>query len=183
MGRAERRAAIRKLNKKFNGIDVTKGVLEVPVVGSDEPLRVDVNNFDTLLHLSEMCDKFSDIESAYPEESAAIQALKDEGKKAADEVQKEIDSARTDEEEAELRKKKRAVMSDYENKSVRHMMRLYKKLIDDFTVHVDAVFGDGATLKIFGNKAPMPNVIAEFIEDIGPVVEAMVTVLHPEEEQ
>lgn len=180
MGREEKRAAMRRLNKKFTGIDITKGVLEVPVTGREEPLKVDINNFDTILHLSDMCDKFSDIEKAYPEESEAIEAIKQERDAAAEAIQRDIDNARTDAEEADLRRKKRAVISEFDNKCVRHMMAMYKKLITDFTVHVDAIFGEGATLKIFGNTSPMPQAIGEFIEDIGPVVEAMVTMLNPE---
>lgn len=57
------------------------------------------------------------------------------------------------------------------------LIRLYKKVIDDFTLCIDKVFGEGATLKIFGNEAPMPQAIGEFIEDLSPVLQAGSTVI------
>lgn len=183
MGRAETRAKIQKLNKRFTGIHVTKGNLEVPVDGYDEPLLVDINNFDTIYHLSEMCDKFSDIDGSYPEETAAAKALEDEKAKVVAEFKEKLKVATDDEEEAEIRSQLRVAVNDYDNKIVRHSIRLYKKVISDFTIHVDAVFGDGATMKIFGNKSPMPNSIAEFIEDISPVVEALSMMFKDEEQK
>lgn len=67
-------------------------------------------------------------------------------------------------------------IEDNSKKSIA-LIRLYKKVIDDFAFYVDKVFGDGATLKIFGNEAPMPQAIGEFIEDLAPVMQAISTMV------
>ena len=137
MNREQRRAQLKQLGKKFSGIDVTKGTLDIPISDSDEVIKLDLMNFDTIYYLSEMSEKFSDLQSSYAEDFDAIDNIKDNSKKS---------------------------MS---------LIRLYKKVVDDFTYYVDKVFGEGATLKIFGNEAPMPQVIGEFIEDLSPVLQAV----------
>lgn len=52
-------------------------------------------------------------------------------------------------------------------------IRLYKKIITEFTDYVDKIFGEDATKRIFGNKAPMPQAIGEFIQSINPILEAL----------
>ena len=137
MNREQRRAQLKQLGKKFSGIDVTKGTLDIPISDSDEVIKLDLMNFDTIYYLSEMFEKFSDLQSSYSEDFDAIDNIKDNSKKSM------------------------------------ALIRLYKKVVDDFTYYVDKVFGEGATLKIFGNEAPMPQVIGEFIEDLSPVLQAI----------
>ena len=137
MNREQRRAQLKQLGKKFSGIDITKGTLDIPISDSDEVVTLDLMNFDTIYYLSEMSEKFSDLQSSYAEDFNAIDNIKDNSKKSM------------------------------------ALIRLYKKVVDDFTYYVDKVFGEGATLKIFGNEAPMPQVIGEFIEDLSPVLQAV----------
>ena len=137
MNREQRRAQLKQLGKKFSGIDVTKGTLDIPISDSDEVVTLDLMNFDTIYYLSEMSEKFSDLQSSYAEDFNAIDNIKDNSKKSM------------------------------------ALIRLYKKVVDDFTYYVDKIFGEGATLKIFGNEAPMPQVIGEFIEDLSPVLQAI----------
>ena len=137
MNREQRRAQLKQLGKKFSGIDITKGTLDIPISDSDEVVTLDLMNFDTIYYLSEMSEKFSDLQSSYAEDFNAIDNIKDNSKKSM------------------------------------ALIRLYKKVVDDFTYYVDKVFGEGATLKIFGNEAPMPQVIGEFIEDLSPVLQAI----------
>ena len=137
MNREQRRAQLKQLGKKFSGIDITKGTLDIPISGSDEVIKLDLMNFDTIYYLSEMSEKFSDLQSSYAEDFDAIDNIKDNSKKSM------------------------------------ALIRLYKKVVDDFTYYVDKIFGEGATLKIFGNEAPMPQVIGEFIEDLSPVLQAI----------
>ena len=137
MNREQRRAQLKQLGKKFSGIDVTKGTLDIPISDSDEVITLDLMNFDTIYYLSEMSEKFSDLQSSYAEDFNAIDNIKDNSKKSM------------------------------------ALIRLYKKVVDDFAYYVDKVFGEGATLKIFGNEAPMPQVIGEFIEDLSPVLQAI----------
>ena len=137
MNREQRRAQLKQLGKKFSGIDVTKGTLDIPISDSDEVIKLDLMNFDTIYYLSEMSEKFSDLQSSYAEDFDAIDNIKDNSKKSM------------------------------------ALIRLYKKVVDDFTLYIDKIFGKGATLKIFGNEAPMPQVIGEFIEDLSPVLQAI----------
>ena len=137
MNREQRRAQLKQLGKKFSGIDVTKGTLDIPISDSDEVIKLDLMNFDTIYYLSEMSEKFSDLQSSYAEDFNAIDNIKDNSKKSM------------------------------------ALIRLYKKVVDDFTLYIDKIFGEGATLKIFGNEAPMPQVIGEFIEDLSPVLQAV----------
>lgn len=137
MNREQRRAQLKQLGKKFSGIDITKGTLDIPISGSDEVIKLDLMNFDTIYYLSEMSEKFSDLQSSYAEDFNAIDNIKDNSKKSM------------------------------------ALIRLYKKVVDDFTLYIDKIFGEGATLKIFGNEAPMPQVIGEFIEDLSPVLQAV----------
>ena len=141
LNREQRRAQLRQLGKKFSGIDITKGTLDIPISGSDEIITLDLMNFDTIYYLSEMSEKFSDLQSSYAEDFDVIDNIKDNSKKSF------------------------------------ALIKVYKKVIDDFTYYVDKVFGDGATLKIFGNEAPMPQVIGEFIEDLAPVMQAISTMI------
>ena len=137
LNREQRRAQLKQLGKKFSGIDVTKGTLDIPVSGSDKVLKLDLMNFDTIYYLSEMSEKFSDLQSSYAEDFDAIDNIKDNSKKSI------------------------------------ALIKVYKKVIDDFAYYVDKVFGDGATKLIFGNEAPMPQAIGEFIEDLAPVMQAI----------
>lgn len=137
MNREQRRAQLKQLSKKFSGIDVTKGTLDIPIKGSDDSITLDMMNFDTIYYLMELSEKFSDIQSSYSEDFDSIDKIEDNSKKSM------------------------------------ALIRLYKKVIDDFTIYIDKVFGEGATLKIFGNEAPMPQVIGEFIEDLSPVLQAI----------
>lgn len=56
LNREQRRAQLKQLGKKFSGIDVTKGTLDIPIKDSDEKLVLDLMNFDTVYYLSEMCE-------------------------------------------------------------------------------------------------------------------------------
>ena len=56
MNREQRRAQLKQLGKKFSGIDVTKGTLDIPV-GNSEKVTLDLMNFDTIYYLSEMSEK------------------------------------------------------------------------------------------------------------------------------
>lgn len=49
-------------------------------------------------------------------------------------------------------------------------VKLYKKIITDFCEVVEHIFGEGSVVILFGNTAPMPQVIAEFLEDLAPIV-------------
>lgn len=144
MNREQRRAQLKQLGKKFNGIDVTRGTIEIPIGNNSENLTVDLMNYDTIYYLSEIADKFSNLEEYYKDDFDNIDSI--------------------------------------ENKSRKSMalIKLYKKIIDDFTVSVDKIFGDDATKKIFGNNAPMPQAIAEFIEDLSPVLTAISTMMNSE---
>ena len=125
-------------------IPITKGTLDIPISGSDEVIKLDLMNFDTIYYLSEMSEKFSDLQSSYAEDFNAIDNITDNTKKSI------------------------------------ALIRVYKKVIDDFTYYVDKVFGDGATKLIFGNEAPMPQAIGEFIEDLSPVMQAVSTLVKSE---
>lgn len=139
LNREQRRAQLKQLSKKFSGIDITRGTIEVPIKGCDEPLTIDTNNFDTIYQLAEMCDKFINLKSAYKEEYNEVESMQDKHGKAM------------------------------------AMIKLYRRIIQDFTTHVDAIFGDGTTKRVFGNEAPMPTSIAEFIEDISPIASVLVS--------
>ena len=141
MNREQRRAQLKQLSKKFSGIDVTKGTLDIPIKGSDDSITLDMMNFNTIYYIMELSEKFSDIQSSYSEDFDNIDKIADNSKKSM------------------------------------ALIRLYKKVIDDFAFYVDKVFGDGATFKIFGNEAPMPQVIGEFIEDLSPVLQAVSTMI------
>ena len=141
LNREQRRAQLKQLGKKFSGIDVTKGTLDIPISNSGEVITLDLMNFDTIYYLSEMSEKFSDLQSSYAEDFDAIDNIKDNSKKSF------------------------------------ALIKVYKKVIDDFAYYVDKVFGKGATLKIFGNEAPMPQAIGEFIEDLAPVMQAVSTII------
>lgn len=138
MNREQRRAQLKQLGKKFSGIDVTKGTLDIPV-GNGDKVTLDLMSFDTIYYFSEMIEKFMDVPSAYGEDFNAIDNISDKSKRTFATI------------------------------------RVYKKIIDDFTFYVDKVFGDGATNRIFGNEAPMPQGIAEFMEDLYPILQAIST--------
>nr|DAQ74201.1 MAG TPA: hypothetical protein [Bacteriophage sp.] len=140
MNREQRRAQIKQLSKKFNGIDVTKGTLDIPI-GDGDKVTLDLMSFDTIYYLSEMVEKFTDLQSSYAEDFTAIDSIKDKSKKSF------------------------------------AIVRVYKKIIDDFVYYIDKVFGVGATKRIFGNEAPMPQGIGEFIEDLSPILQAVSTLL------
>lgn len=139
LNREQRRAQLKQLSKKFSGIDITRGTVDVPIKGCDEPLVIDTNNFDTVYHLAEMCDKFMNLKESYKEEYEAVESVQDSHSKAM------------------------------------AMIKLYRSIIKDFTSYTDAIFGEGATKRIFGNEAPMPTSIAEFIEDISPIASVLVS--------
>lgn len=141
LSREQRRAQLKQLGKKFNGLDITKGTLDIPITGSENKITLDLMNFDTIYYLMELSEKFSDIQGTYSEDFDSIDKIEDNVKKSM------------------------------------ALVRLYKKVIDDFTFYIDKVFGEGATLKIFGNEAPMPQVIGEFIEDLAPVLQAVSTMV------
>lgn len=143
LNREQRRAQIKQLGKKFSGIDVTKGKLDIPV-GNGNKVTLDLMNFDTIYYLSEMSEKFSDLQGSYAEDFDAIDNIKDNSKKSI------------------------------------ALIKVYKKVIDDFAYYVDKVFGDGATKLIFDNEAPMPQAIGEFIEDLEPVMQAISTLVQNE---
>lgn len=140
MNREQRRAQIKQLSKKFNGIDITKGTLDIPI-GDGDKVTLDLMSFDTIYYLSEMVEKFTDLQSSYAEDFTAIDSIKDKSKKSF------------------------------------AIVRVYKKIIDDFVYYIDKVFGVGATKRIFGNEAPMPQGIGEFIEDLSPILQAVSTLL------
>jgi hypothetical protein len=141
LNREQRRAQLKQLGKKFNGLDITKGTLDIPITGSENKITLDLMNFDTIYYLMELSEKFSDIQGTYSEDFDSIDKIEDNVKKSM------------------------------------ALVRLYKKVIDDFAFYIDKVFGEGATLKIFGNEAPMPQVIGEFIEDLAPVLQAVSTMV------
>lgn len=145
LNREQRRAQLKQLGKKFSGIDVTKGTLDIPISGSDGVIKLDLMNFDTIYYLSEMSEKFSDLNGSYAEDFNAIDNIKDNSKKSI------------------------------------ALIKVYKKVIDDFAYYIDKVFGDGATKLIFGNEAPMPQAIGEFIEDLAPVMQAISTLVQNED--
>lgn len=144
LNREQRRAQLKQLGKKFSGFDITKGTLDIPIIDSESKLTLDLMNFNTIYYLSEMAEKFSDLQSSYSEDFDAIDSIVDNTKKSM------------------------------------ALIRVYKKIIDDFTFYVDRVFGDGATKLIFGNEAPMPQAIGEFIEDLAPVLQAVTTLVKNE---
>ena len=82
LNREQRRAQLKQLGKKFSGIDVTKGTLDIPIIGSDEVIKLDLMNFDTIYYLSEMSEKFSDLQGSYAEDFEAIDNIKDNSKKS-----------------------------------------------------------------------------------------------------
>lgn len=141
LNREQRRAQLKQLGKRFNGLDITKGTLDIPITGSENKITLDLMNFDTIYYLMELSEKFSDIQGTYSEDFDSIDKIEDSVKKSM------------------------------------ALVRLYKKVIDDFAFYIDKVFGEGATLKIFGNEAPMPQVIGEFIEDLAPVLQAVSTMV------
>lgn len=144
LNREQRRAQLKQLGKKFNGLDITKGTLDIPIRGSDEVIKLDLMNFDTIYYLSEMSEKFSDLQGSYSEDFDTIDSIQDNVKKSM------------------------------------ALIRVYKKIIDDFAYYVDKIFGVGATKRIFGNEAPMPQAIGEFIEDLSPVLQAVSTLVSNE---
>lgn len=141
LNRAQRRAQLKQLGKKFSGLDITKGTIDIPIRGGEDHVTLDLMNFDTIYYFSEMVEKFTDLQSAYGEDFTAIDSIKDKSKKSF------------------------------------AIIRVYKKIIDDFTYSVDKVFGVGATKRIFGNEAPMPQGIGEFIEDLSPILQAISTLI------
>lgn len=141
MNREQRRAQLKQLGKKFSGLDITKGTIDIPIRGGEDHVTLDLMSFDTIYYLSEMIEKFTDPQSAYGEDFTAIDSIKDKSKRTFATV------------------------------------RVYKKIIDDFTYSVDKIFGVGATKRIFDNEAPMPQGIAEFIEDLTPILQAISTLI------
>lgn len=128
LNREQRRAKLKEMNKKFI-IDVTKGTLELPVKGCDEPLVIDIMNYENYHDLYKLSRKFSNPQKAYSADFDAMDAEQD------------MD-----------------VKSDM-------YADLTLKIVKDFASCVDSVFGKGATSKIFGNTAPMPPVMFEFIDE------------------
>ena len=57
MNREQRRAQLKQLGKKFSGIDVTKGTLDIPI-GNGDFVTLDLMSFDTIYYFSEMMEKF-----------------------------------------------------------------------------------------------------------------------------
>lgn len=49
-------------------------------------------------------------------------------------------------------------------------VKLYKKIITEFCETVEKIFGEGSVILLFGNTAPMPQAIAEFLEDLAPII-------------
>lgn len=144
MNREQRRAQIKQLGKKFSGLDITKGTLDIPINASGDFVTLDLMNFDNIYYLSEMAEKFSDLQGSYAEDFDAIDSIKDNVKKSM------------------------------------ALIRVYKKIIDDFAGYIDKLFGVGATKRIFGNETPMPQAIGEFIEDLSPVLQAVSTLISNE---
>lgn len=144
MNREQRRAQLRELKKKFTGIDVSSGELEVPIVGSEEVLRVDLYDFGTTKHLMRMCDLFLN--------------MREHRKEAFEAMEAETDAFRKD-----------LMFSD-----------IYEGVVKEFAGHVDAVFGEGAMLKIFGNVEPVPAPIVEFVKCVAPIVQAAASVMSGE---
>lgn len=54
---------------------------------------------------------------------------------------------------------------------VKKTMQAYKTIINDFTKSIDELFGDDASLKIFGVKTPMPSALVDFLDGLQPVLE------------
>lgn len=82
LNREQRRAQLKQLGKKFSGIDVTKGTLDIPIKDSDEKLVLDLMNFDTVYYLSEMCEKFTNLQESYAEDFDAIDKIADNNRKS-----------------------------------------------------------------------------------------------------
>lgn len=80
MNREQRRAQLKALGKKFSGINVSNGVLDVPIVGSEESLQVDLMDFGTTMHLMRMCDLFMNMKEHYKSELEAVDAETDKFK-------------------------------------------------------------------------------------------------------
>lgn len=83
LNREQRRAQLKALNKKFQGIDIERETLTVPIKGSKETLKVDLTNFKVLYHMNKMCQLFGHIEELYPEEYAAAVSKTNESDKVS----------------------------------------------------------------------------------------------------
>lgn len=82
MNREQKRAQLKALGKKFSGINVSNGILDVPIVGSKETLQVDLMNFGTTMHLMRMCDLFLNMKEHHKDELEAVEAETDKFKSA-----------------------------------------------------------------------------------------------------
>jgi hypothetical protein len=60
-------------------------------------------------------------------------------------------------------------------KNIDAKFALMKKIVMDFSEAVEAIFGEGACIKLFGHKYPQVVQIAEFEEDFRPVAAAIIS--------
>lgn len=146
MNREQRRAQLKALGSRFKGFDMTSGVLEVPIRGKEETLKIDMMDYNVIYNLVELSEKFSNIEEAYEEEFTHIDSIKEDMKKAT------------------------------------ALFKIYKVIIDDFVDYVDKTFGDGSAKLIFGGRAPMPQLIMEFLEDLTPIIQTAISIMNSEVE-
>lgn len=59
------------------------------------------------------------------------------------------------------------------------MGEIYEKLVAEVVGHVDAIFGEGSAVKIFGNDSPMPVVVTSFVSDFMPLAKEMAAYMNP----
>lgn len=81
MNREQRRAQLKGLSKKFDGFDLTTGVLEIPIKGSDETVTMDVLDYDSLYNLVMMSERFANINEVYKEDFVRIDSIENTTKK------------------------------------------------------------------------------------------------------
>lgn len=82
LNREQRRAQLKQLNKKFKGFDITSGVLEIPIKGKEETLKLDVMDFDVIFYLTEMCNNFKNMDEVYKEDFERANNAPDNSTKA-----------------------------------------------------------------------------------------------------
>lgn len=140
MNREQRRAKLKQLGRHFDGFDITTGIIELPIKGTDKKLKLDLYDFETIATLSDMVYNFQNSASIYPEEYKATQEEKDP------------------------------------SKLLHAQVMYYRKIIASFSESINHLFGANAVVDIFGNKTPMPQVIAEFLDDFIPIVEVIKTI-------
>lgn len=64
-----------------------------------------------------------------------------------------------------------ATFKNYDNENVREYLSSMEEKTREITSYIDALFGAGTTLKVFGCEVPMIDLIYDFFEQLLPFIE------------